>query len=205
VSYDWDITDLDGLPLDTATLRSRVMVLHVFNTDTALAVLELKSLGELQGDLAGRADVDVTLLCVSGDTPDAVRHFAEEQEVTLPLFVFQGGVPADLKVPESDDRRQQARGDTQTLVVEPGGALAMRYREPASWTADSFRDYLVRLAGGTPAPPAAEGGAASPDASGNQDGEGSTQSASGSEQPAEAPGQDEQPAEAPAAAGASGG
>ncbi len=134
------LTDQDGRRFDAARLEGHIVLVNFFFTGcSTVCPLQTRALGEVQRQLSPALRSRVRLLSVSldplGDTPQALKRFAQRMEVDLSGWTFVTGRPQDIERisdalrlyrPEKDVRKPDDHSPALWLV-DPKGSLRMRY------------------------------------------------------------------------------
>lgn len=134
------LLDQDGRPFDAARLEGRIVLVNfIFTGCSTVCPLQTRALGEVQRQLSPALRSRVRLLSVSldplGDTPQALKRFAQRMEVDLSGWAFVTGRPQDIERisdalrlyrPEKDVRKPDDHS-TALWLVDPKGSLRIRY------------------------------------------------------------------------------
>lgn len=134
------LLDQDGRPFDAARLEGRIVLVNfIFTGCSTVCPLQTRALGEVQRQLSPALRSRVRLLSVSldplGDTPPALKRFAQRMEVDLSGWTFVTGRPQDIERisdalrlyrPEKDVRKPDDHS-TALWLVDPKGSLRIRY------------------------------------------------------------------------------
>ena len=134
----WDFamkaSDLEGVEIDFASFKGRVLVLNFWATWCAPCIAEMPSLARLE---EATSDLDVELACVSRESMEVVGRFiAKRGDMGVPIFLLDGD-PPDCFI---------TRGIPATFVVDKNGLIVLSHTGAAAWDADSVVGFVRGLA-----------------------------------------------------------
>lgn len=133
-SFQWDVVDLQGQPLDLSQYRGQTVFLNVWATWCPPCRSEFPSIVRLSNDPKVR---DVTFLCISvDDSIDPVRTFADRQGGDrINYLVANGPAPPVLST----------QGIPATFFIAPDGTIAHSAIGAEDWDRPEFVDQLASL------------------------------------------------------------
>ncbi len=136
MEYEWRVYDADGEELDVGAFRGKALFVNIWATWSPLAVEEIPAIQRLYDQVADEEGIAV--LAIAMDSPNSVRHFAERNNITMPVYSTRH-IPDKL--------------DTQTIpttyVVAPDGRVVFEHTRAAAWDEPVVVEFLRQLA---PAP-----------------------------------------------------
>lgn len=135
-SYDWQLEDIDGKPVDLGDYRGKTVFLNVWATWCPPCRAEMPSIVNLARDprLKGR---DIAFLAVSVDeTARAVEGFLANQPLPGLTVLHAAGPPPQVFYTE---------GIPATFIIGPDGAIAAAEVGGAQWDDPDVVDLLIKL------------------------------------------------------------
>jgi thiol-disulfide isomerase/thioredoxin len=133
VSYDWSLIDLSGNPVPFERFRDRVLLIDFWAMWCAPCVAELPGLSELRRQVGGGR---VEIVLISDEDPATVRQYAEEHDVSLPLYAVADGVPSAI----------HPRVRPEAFIVDCSGRVVFRLRGGVDWSGAAVAGFLRGLA-----------------------------------------------------------
>ncbi len=136
--YDFQLSRLDGEPLDVKSLRGKTLFINVWATWCGPCRIEMPSIQKLYNEMDGDT-TQVAFLMISVDHSsdrDKVASFISRNNYTFPVYTPAAALPDLLQV----------RSIPSTFVVTPDGRVAMEEAGAANYNSEKFRNFLRSLA-----------------------------------------------------------
>ena len=132
MDYTWSVRTLEGTEVSLSSFRGKPIYLNFWATWCTPCVLEMPSIQNLYDALKSE---EVVFLVVSDEEEETVRSFIEEQEFTLPVYLYRGDLPEVLRWSALPT----------TLIVDGTGRIVFRHMGAAQWDHDSSLNFLRGL------------------------------------------------------------
>ena len=127
------ITDLDGHTVAFEDLRGKVVLINLWATWCPPCMAEMPSLQNLWKEFEKNDDIQV--LCITTESADEVRRHPVSRDLEMPLYVFNGPVPAELQVDNLPT----------TFIFDGSGKVTFGHTGMARWDDAEVVAYLKGL------------------------------------------------------------
>ncbi len=137
-SYDWEVLDLGGSPVDLGSYKGKAVFLNVWATWCPPCVAEMPSIAKLS-ERSEFENKDLAFVLVSVDQAglDKVQAFAQRMDLGNTEIVVAKGAPPEEFMTDSIPA---------TYLIDPAGTIVEAHRGGKDWNTDEVAEKLLAIA-----------------------------------------------------------
>lgn len=129
--YHWELSSLEGVPLNFARSKGKVVIVNVWATWCPPCIAELPSLERLYKKYGNRVD----FYFVSQESKDVLQKFLAKKGYDIPVFQFYRYMPEELSTTSLPT----------TYLISANGEIVIVEKGAADWDSDKVITLLDSL------------------------------------------------------------
>lgn len=130
-SYQWKLTDLNGIPYDFKSTKGKVVLVNFWATWCPPCIAEMPSLVDLHNDYKDKME----FLFVSNEDKSIIEAFLTKQKFDLQIYQPISVVPEVLKTSSIP----------RTLLISKKGKIVIDKTGASNWNSDTVRETINTL------------------------------------------------------------
>ncbi|CDF78597.1 thiol:disulfide isomerase-like thioredoxin [Formosa agariphila KMM 3901] len=130
-SYQWKLTDLNGVPYDFKSAEGKVVLINFWATWCPPCIAEMPSLVGLHNDYKGK----IEFLFVSNEDKDVVEGFLKKRDFKIKVYQPISSVPEILSTSTIP----------RTLLISKAGKIVIDKTGASNWNSDTVRETIEVL------------------------------------------------------------
>ncbi|MDW5290949.1 TlpA family protein disulfide reductase [Formosa sp. PL04] len=130
-SYQWKLTDLNGVSYDFKSAEGKVVLVNFWATWCPPCIAEMPSLVDLHTDYKD----EVQFLFVSNEDKSVIEAFLKKRDFNLPVYQPISAVPEALNTSTIP----------RTLLIGKDGKIVIDKTGASNWNSDTVRETIDKL------------------------------------------------------------
>ncbi|MEZ4857206.1 MAG: TlpA disulfide reductase family protein [Flavobacteriaceae bacterium] len=130
-SYDWQLEDLEGIPLNFNQSEGKVVLLNVWATWCPPCIAELPSMQNLYDAYGSQVD----FYFISLESPETLQRFLQKKGYHIPVYIPKESFPEALSTSSFPT----------TYVISKTGAMVIDKIGAADWDSEKSKAIIEKL------------------------------------------------------------
>ncbi len=131
--YNWQISDINGKPVNFSEFRNKVIFLNFWATWSPPCVGEMPAIQDLYNSF--KNEEGVSFLLVTNDSPDKVREFLKKRDYNFPVYIYSYNPPDIFK----------SSVIPTTFIISKDGKILVKETGAANWNGTGIQDLIKKL------------------------------------------------------------